>query len=203
MRKRYDNLVVIYVSSLQIKYCNALLALTYNGTHNVIIPGLIKTLFNDSTAMAHCETCSPDRNVHMNQSTVLYSAPSILTIQLKRFTFNALNGVASKDFTSVTCEKVLTFLLIDGRTATYKHIATVSHVGKQMNDGHYVAYTRLKDEKCFKISDHVVTGPFVDVDVFDSVALSGGGPDNITPYILLYDLVSLELPPEPSMEGIL
>jgi len=98
---------------------------------------------------------------------------------------------------------MLTFLLIDGRTATYKHIATISHVGSSINKGHYISYTRLRDEKCFVISDKVVTGPFEDNDVFDSLALSGGGPENITPYIVLYDLISLETIPRPSMDSIL
>ncbi len=172
-------------------------------TSNVFSSGLINTFFNDSSAMAKCENCSPEKNVYTNQTTSLFSAPAILTLQIKRFSYNALTDIVTKKNTCVTCEKMLTFLLIDGRTATYKHIATISHVGSSINKGHYISYTRLRDEKCFVISDKVVTGPFEDNDVFDSLALSGGGPENITPYIVLYDLISLETIPRPSMDSIL
>ena len=142
--------------------------------------------------MENCENCSPDMSVYMNQTTALLTPPSILTLQLKRFSCNALTGKTTKDLTCVTCEKVLKFVLIDGRTASYKHIATVSHVGSYDDGGHYVAFTRLREDNCFEINDTVVTGPYEDIDIFDSLALSGGGPHNTTPYILFYDLISLE-----------
>ncbi len=95
----------------------------------------------------------------------------------------------SKNIRPVICEKQLNFTLLDGKVIQYEHRATVSHTGIHSSLGHYVAYRRSENDKCFKIDDAEVRQVEAG-EIFDSIALTGGGPDNETPYILIYDQIS-------------
>ena len=83
----------------------------------------------------------------------------------------------------------MNFPLFEGGITCYEHRATVTHVGSNSADGHYVTYRRTENEKCFKINDAKVEN-IQSGELFDSIALIGGGSEDETPYILIYDQLS-------------
>ena len=87
------------------------------------------------------------------------------------------------------CGKQLNVPLFEGGVTRYEHRATVTHVGPNSADGHYITYRRTEKEQFFKINDAKVEQIQSD-EMFDSIALIGGGPEDETPYILIYDQIS-------------
>ena len=58
-----------------------------------------------------------------------------------------------------------------------------------MECGHYVTYKRTDDGRFFQCNDAVVR-EILDVALFESRALVGGGREQETPFILIYERVA-------------
>jgi ubiquitin C-terminal hydrolase len=146
---------------------------------------LFHDLFRDDWVEAKCAVCSPEGDKTTARRTSITTAPKSLFLQLKRFTISD-TGSPSKSCAPVICPRKLVLSLPLGKKATYDHRATVSHVGPNQHDGHYVTFRRSPEGCTFTMND-AKTSEIYDETIFDSRALSGGGPTNETPYILIYE----------------
>jgi len=138
-----------------------------------------------------CENCSPDSSVSMTKTTSIVVIPDMLIINLNRF----VDAGASKKLDLISCERCLQFSLMDGSIATYTHKATISHTGKTRHSGHYVSYIRRisavkPSEVCYyRVSDANIEDCQEEI-IFESAALTGGGPQNETPYVIMYERIA-------------
>ncbi len=73
--------------------------------------------------------------------------------------------------------------------AHYRYRASISHNGTSPDNGHYVAYKVGRNESFYRMSDVSVLN-IKDKQMFVSQALFGGGINNETPYVLLYERTS-------------
>jgi hypothetical protein len=144
-----------------------------------------ETMNPKSLLRAKCDNCSTNSDVNIRENSVLLRAPAILTIQLLRFEFVSPT-ICQKNLCPMLCHSQISLPTGDGKSSTYQHRSTVSHVGRNSTSGHYVAYKkfqgrffRLSDDKCTEMNE---------AD-FSSAALNNG-PNNETPYILIYDRIA-------------
>ena len=130
---------------------------------------------------AFCEHCSPHLSIPMRETYEFTEAPQVLTIHLARF-----KADLTKNCIPVLCDEEFVLNLQSGEVISYKHKATLSHRGHHLNDGHYVAYKKMPDGRCFSFNDALVS-PVEQGVVFNLSALEGGGVHAETPYLLLYE----------------
>ena len=119
----------------------------------------------------------------MRETYEFTEAPRVLTIHLARF-----KADLTKNCSPVLSNEELVLNLQSGAAISYKHKATLSHQGHHLNDGHYVAYKRMPDGRCFLFDDALVN-PVEEGVVFNSMALEGGGVHAETPYVILYERI--------------
>ncbi len=119
----------------------------------------------------------------MEETSIVFDAPKILTIQLLRFEFNAGNYL--KNATPVICDEKIQLQDAGGSTIIYQHRSTVSHLGSSAVSGHYVAYKTFQD-RCYRISDTICTK--MDCSTYNAGAFRGNTTE--TPYLLFYDKIN-------------
>ena len=145
---------------------------------------LLTDFLKDDIVQMRCQICSPLSNVDFSLRTAISLPPRILTINLKRSLHNF-----TKSLQQVVCSDKLDLSLEESdMTASYEHKSTISHIGSRSNNGHYIAYKRFSQGRCFKIDDARVTEMTRTLS-FEELALNGNKATNETPQILIYDLV--------------
>ena len=150
------------------------------------LSGLIKDYINPRHFLkAKCDSCSAASDVDICESSIILHAPAILTIQLLRFEFIS-PVICHKKMCPVRCHDQIRLPSGDGRHFVYQHRSTVSHVGRNSTSCHYIAYKKFQG-RFFQISDSNCL-EMREAD-FTAAALSAG-PNNETPYILIYDRVA-------------
>jgi len=154
-------------------------------TTQLHLQDLLTDFLKDDIVQMYCPNCAPLRNVDFSLRTSISSPPRILTIVLKRCLPDF-----SKLKQEVVCSNRLDLSLEESNmTASYEHKSTISHIGSHSNSGHYIAYKRFSQGRCFQLNDAIVTEMTSNTTSFEKFALNGNEAAEETPHILIYDLV--------------
>ncbi|EKX43390.1 hypothetical protein GUITHDRAFT_153256 [Guillardia theta CCMP2712] len=91
------------------------------------------------------------------QRTLVESCGEYLLICLKRFSFQQSSKSFTKERRSVAVPHTfnLSTVLEDGRSEAYELIGAIVHIGRGLESGHYVAYSRV-DGAWLEMNDEVV-----------------------------------------------
>lgn len=113
-----------------------------------------------------------------NRGTKLHTLPRSLIIQLKRFSH--VNNIAAKINRHMTYGESLSLTAFcDGeQSALYELKAVVVHEGSSIDEGHYVAYCKLKESSSYSCYDDAEVYEVSAKKVLDSKA-----------YLLVYELL--------------
>eukprot|EP00960_Hanusia_phi_P033524 750497-Hanusia_phi.AAC.1 len=92
------------------------------------------------------------------QKTLVESCGEYLLICLKRFSFQQSSKSFTKERRSVSVPHSFdaSAILEDGRSQPYELVGAIVHIGRGLESGHYVAYSRV-DGNWLEINDEVVT----------------------------------------------
>jgi ubiquitin C-terminal hydrolase len=139
---------------------------------------------------AHCDACSPTQNVPMTEQSFVKTAPNLLLLQLKRFSYVESIRQTVKIMRQIECNERIHIILHEtNEVVNYRYRASISHNGTSSNNGHYVAYKIDPSDKLYEMNDSQCQ-EIKEKQMFVSQALFGGGTNDETPYILLYERIA-------------
>jgi len=75
-----------------------------------------------------------------NQQIVVFKAPKVLIIHLKRFKMDNFGMISEKLHTEISLSKNLIIRDASNNVKTYELISFVDHSGKSLNSGHYISH---------------------------------------------------------------
>lgn len=102
-----------------------------------------------------CETCK--KNTNAIKSSTIDRSPEVLTIHLKRFKFNGSQSLKVKQ--SIKYSKYLDlskFATKKDNTSVYKLISVISHEGRSILSGHYIAHCLQPDNTWCTYDDEYI-----------------------------------------------
>ncbi|ORX58133.1 cysteine proteinase [Hesseltinella vesiculosa] len=115
---------------------------------------------SDPDSKYRCDACK--QKVNAGKQMTIHELPSMLSIHLKRFTFDMTRGYMRKVTKPIIYEETLDmapYVSKEAKTssAKYQLYAVLVHLGHSCDSGHYYAYVKAPNGQWFRMDDEDVT----------------------------------------------